>query len=113
MADRPLIQIPLQTMDATTGEPVEGGCAGTMFLLPAREGTCETCATKHEPDIPHNAQSIFYQMRFQLEHKRSPDWRDAMEHCSEDVRTLWTDHLGRLGVDVAAGQVNPPKRGRK
>jgi hypothetical protein len=106
------IEVPLQTMDAATGEPRESD--GRMFLMPAKEGTCEICATAHESDQPHNAQSLFYQMRFQLEHGRGADWRDAMSHCSDEIRALWTEQLNLRGVDVEAGQVNPaPKEKRR
>jgi len=84
--------------------------AGTMMLLPAREGTCEVCATAHEPHLPHNAQSLFYGMRFQLEHGRAPDWRDAMAHCTDEMRALWTEQLTARGVDVEGGQINPTRR---
>lgn len=85
---------------------------GTMHMLPAKEGTCETCATAHDPDQPHNAQSIFYQMRFQLEHGRGPTWIDAMEHCTEAVRAVWTAELVKLSVDVEGGEINPPRKAK-
>lgn len=107
---RPLIEIPLQTMDAATGAAVEGGSAGSMFLLPAKAGTCEMCATTHDPEQPHNAQSLFYGMRFQLEHGRGPTWVDAMAHCDDHVRKIWTDALTNAGVDVAGGAVNPSRK---
>jgi len=80
---------------------------GTMMLMPARPGTCEICATAHPAEQPHNAQSLFYQVRFQSENGRGADWRDAMAHCDEPTRTLWTDALVERGVDVAGGKVNP------
>ncbi|AHE52593.1 hypothetical protein NX02_22130 [Sphingomonas sanxanigenens DSM 19645 = NX02] len=76
-----------------------------MFMMPAREGACETCATAHEPHLPHNAQSIFYSIRFQAEHGRAPTWIDAMAHCSDEMRALWTKALTDRGVDVAGGKI--------
>lgn len=95
-----------QTFDMSTGAVVEEG-ATVAQMMPARAGTCEHCATKHEPELPHNAQSLFYQMRFHSEHGRYPDWRDAMAHCSDDMRARWTEALMGRGVDVAGGKVNP------
>lgn len=87
--------------------PTDG--QGTMMLMPAREGTCETCGTAHEPELPHNAQSLFYQTRFNIEHGRSAHWNDAMAHCSEEMRALWTEQLVARGVDVEGGAINPAK----
>lgn len=82
---------------------------GPWKMLPAAEGTCAECATKHEPAMPHNAQSLFYQYAFAGKHQRWPDWRDAMAHCSEEMKAQWTSHLVAMGVDVAGGKVNPTK----
>lgn len=87
-------------------QPIEGG---SMMLLPAREGTCEICATAHEAQLPHNAQSLFYQTRFQMEHGRAPDWRDALAHCTEELKAAWTAELTRMGIDVEAGQISPAR----
>ncbi|MCE7797889.1 hypothetical protein LWE61_15165 [Sphingobium sufflavum] len=84
---------------------------GTMMLLPPRDDLCQVCAGNHEPNWPHNAQSMYYQVSFQMQHGRAPNWNDAMEHCSDEMRQLWTEELVALGVDVEAGQVNPPKSG--
>ena len=35
-----------------------------MTILPAKEGTCPICAVNHEPGLPHNKDSMFYQMSF-------------------------------------------------
>lgn len=83
--------------------------AGTMMLLPPREGVCQECAKDHEAHLPHNAQSLYYQVAFQMEHGRSPSWLDAMAHCSDEMRALWTAALTARGVDVAGGGVNPTK----
>ena len=49
-------------------------------------GTCRMCATKHDPALPHDRNSLYYQMRFYQVHKRLPTWNDAMSHCSGVVR---------------------------
>lgn len=71
-----------------------------MFLMPAAPGTCPICATKHDPEMPHNQQSLYYQMRFQIEHGRGATWKDAMEHCTEEVKNLWIEALKEHGIAV-------------
>ncbi|OZV12429.1 hypothetical protein CIW83_09325 [Tissierella sp. P1] len=68
--------------------------------MPAAEGTCPECATKHEPEFPHNQQSLFYQYKFYNEHGRWPTWKDAMEHCSEEMKKLWTNELQSRGIEI-------------
>ncbi len=82
--------------------------AGTMTLLPPREGLCQTCATKHEPELPHNAQSLYYQTARHMQGLPA-NWLTATEHCTDDMRSLWREHLIGLGVDFDGGGVNPVK----
>lgn len=79
----------------------------SMTLLPPAADKCQTCATAHEPTLPHNAQSLYYQMQFQMKHKRWPTWIDAMAHCTSFIRKHWTAELKGMGVDVKAGQISP------
>ena len=81
---------------------------GGLYLLPPAADKCPECATAHAPEAPHNAQSLFYQMKFLMEHRRDPTWVDAMAHCTPEVRAQWTAELEAYGIDVASGQVNPP-----
>ena len=71
-----------------------------MKILPAKEGTFPICATSHEPELPHNKDSLFYQMSFYQQNGRYPTWKDAMEHCSEEMKAQWTDALKEHGVEV-------------
>ena len=89
---------------------IEGG---KMFLLPPSAGHCQTCGSRHEPELPHNAQSLYYQTAFNMERGRAPNWLDAMAHCSADMQALWTKHLTEAGVDVAGGAINPPAGDRR
>ena len=81
--------------------------AAKMFLLPPAPDKCQTCASSHEPHMPHNAQSIFYQVKFQMENNRGANWLDAMEHCDETMKAIWIAELIAAGVDVHGGKVNP------
>lgn len=71
---------------------------GKWFLLPAPPGTCPECARDHPENQPHDAQTLFYQTKFNLEHGRAATWGDAMAHCSPEVRLMWTEQLNKLGV---------------
>lgn len=81
---------PLQVTDMTS----------SMKLLPPAPNLCQECARDHPKDQPHNQQSLFYQVKFNMEHGRSPTWIDAMAHCSDETKELWAKHLAELGVKV-------------
>lgn len=66
---------------------------GSMMLMPPRKDHCRICAVKHEPDVPHNAQSLFFQMRFKMRYGRDGTWADAIAHCSEPVKEHWEREL--------------------
>ncbi len=91
----------MQVVDMKTGKVTPSVSRGMM--LPAKAGTCEWCAVEHQAQLPHDATSMFYQYRFYNEHGRWPDWRDAMSHCSDDMKKLWSCELKK-------GEVRP--RGR-
>lgn len=74
-----------------------------MYLLPPAPDKCQACAVAHDPDEPHNQQSLFYQYWFYGQHGRWPTWADAMAHCDEATRAVWTEHLTAAGEPV--GQV--------
>lgn len=67
------------------------------MLLPPPEGHCRICAVKHEPHVPHNAQSLFYQMRFQLRYGRPGTWADATAHCDPEIVEFWREQLAEHG----------------
>ena len=79
------------------------------IILPPKEGKCQTCAQEHAPELPHNAQSMYYQYSFYQKNNKWPTWIDAMAHCTDDMKKVWTEELTKKGVDVAGGKVNPSK----
>lgn len=83
----------------------------TMMLLPPRKDVCQTCGKDHQPELPHNAQSMYYQVAFQMENGRYPNWLDAMAHCSDEMKAVWTKALEERGVDVAGGAIRPGQNG--
>ncbi len=64
-----------------------------LMLLPAPPGTCKHCATKHGPRDPHNHGSIFYQMRFKMEHGRDATQADCVAHLPEGRQTVYRQIL--------------------
>lgn len=80
-----------------------------MMLLPPKPDVCQECAVNHEPDQPHNAQSLYYQTKFKMAHNRGATWVDAMKHCPKEVKKAWMAQLKKLGIDVKGGQVNPKR----
>lgn len=73
----------------------------SMTLLPPREGVCQECAVDHDPRLPHNQRSLYYQMKFQMEHDRGATWVDAMAHCSDSIKIIWTEALKKIGIEVS------------
>ncbi|UNC91661.1 hypothetical protein [Candidatus Contubernalis alkaliaceticus] len=71
-----------------------------MMLLPPKPGVCQECATDHPSELPHNQQSLYYQYAFYAKHGRWPTWKDAMEHCSEEVKEMWIKALKEEGIEV-------------
>lgn len=66
-------------------------------LLPTAEGVCKECARDHQPEQPHDAKSMAYQYDFYGKNGRWPTWTDAMAHCSEDMKKVWTAALLAAG----------------
>lgn len=73
----------------------------TLTLLDSvQEGKCPECAVKHEPKLPHNRDSLFYQYKFYAQNGRWPTWKDAMAHCSNEMQKIWTAELLAKGVKI-------------
>lgn len=91
-----------------TSQPIQQD-AGFM-LLPPPKTHCQECGHQHPEDHPHNAQTMFYQVKFKMDHGRAPTWADAYSHCTPEIQAAWRDLLIRAGVDVDAGQINPRRK---
>lgn len=76
---------------------------GMMLLGRTPPGTCPLCAVKHDPNMPHNRDSLAYQYKFYDQHGRWPTWADAMAHCTPDVKEYWVEALEAHGVTVEEG----------
>lgn len=73
-----------------------------MSLLPPPAHLCPVCAAEHSPRVPHNRDSLYYQVRFKLLRRREPTWADAAAHCdpstirtfraaAEEAGVVWTE----------------------
>ncbi len=72
----------------------------SLFLLPPQPSFCQECAVKHGPHEPHNQQSLFYHVKFNMEFGREPTWTDAMAHCSEEMKKAWIYELNKHGINI-------------
>ncbi len=86
-------------------DPEEIPFSAWTVLGPA-PGLCQACAVDHPPEMPHNRQSLHYQYWFRSREakegreERWPTWADAMAHCDEETRLVWTMALREHGVDI-------------
>lgn len=93
------LNVTCEVVDMTTGETVEAKTVPFNIVPPAPDA-CQVCGRRpnHDPAQPHDAQSLYYQYAFYALHNRWPTWRDAVEHCSDDVKAQWEKHLRALGA---------------
>lgn len=71
---------------------------GSMTLLPPAPDVCQSCAVDHEPEQPHNQQSLYYQYWFYGQFGRWPTWHDAMSHCPDEIKAHWVRELKAAGA---------------
>jgi len=74
-----------------------------LQLLSPAPDRCPHCAVQHPPEDPHDATSLFYGVWFKQQHGRSPTWADAIDHCDERTKALWTEGLANAGIDQKNG----------
>ena len=73
---------------------------GVTMMGNTPPGTCPMCAIKHDPEQPHNLQSLTYQYKYYDQHGRWPTWEDAMAPCSPEVKEYWITALREQGVEI-------------
>lgn len=70
-----------------------------FHILPPAPGKCPVCAeNRHGGEMPHNRDSLFYQIQFARVHGRAPTWADAAAECSQEVRAILKNLLVEKGV---------------
>ena len=77
-----------------------------MILMKPHPDACQVCARQHEAHLPHDQQSLYYQMTFHAQHGRYPTWGDAMAHCHPNVQRIWTKGLRQHGIDIDSAATN-------
>ena len=99
------INVQMQTVGIQKGETTKTETEQVQFMLmPAKPGACQECAVKHEPNMPHNRDSAYYQVQFHSVHGRYPTWADALSHCSDEMKAHWIHELTKRGIDVNGGE---------
>jgi len=69
-----------------------------MMLNPPPD-LCQECAVKHDPESPHNKNSLYYQMKFHSQNGRWPSWEDAMVHCPDSMKKIWIEEFESRGIE--------------
>lgn len=69
-------------------------------LLPPASDKCQECGVKHVPEQAHDGNSLYYQYAFRKLHDRWPTWKDAISHCSPEVKEFWKKHLEVHGINI-------------
>lgn len=82
------------------GDPRGGPATWTLMPVSQQNGECSQCGVLHDPEEPHDRETLYYQMAFHAEHGRWPTWRDAMAHCSAEIRAAWTAALLERGIEI-------------
>lgn len=82
--------------------PDPNNLGGFTLLGKPAPGACEWCAREHPPELPHDQQSLYYQMRFKAKHGCWPSWMDALAHCDQAMKDAWIEALEERGVDLDA-----------
>jgi hypothetical protein len=98
--ERPVTDTVLPPTMRAVDDPRDKAATWTLMPIDISDGQCSQCAVIHEPDMPHDNQSLAYQYSFYAEHDRWPTWVDAMAHCTQDVREGWSAALRERGVDI-------------
>lgn len=55
-------------------------------VIPPKPGACLVCGAYHPRELPHNRDSIYYQILFRQKHGRYPTWDDAANHCTDEIK---------------------------
>lgn len=60
---------------------------------------CPECGAEHWPQQPHDPTTAKYQAEFMKKHGRRPTWRDAVSHCSDELKMLAESVWPMYGID--------------
>lgn len=83
---------------------------GDMTIVPPKPENCNVCGVWHVRVMPHDATSLYYLTKFKVDHGRDATWEDALEHCPENIKTLWRLELEKFGVDSKSTNVGGIKK---
>ena len=80
--------------------PVQDKTSGGWTLMPPGGDVCQTCATDHAVEEPHNPASLYWQTARAMADQPQPTWVEALEHCTDEVYAGWREVLTSVGVDL-------------
>jgi hypothetical protein len=69
----------------------------TVAFVPCDPDRCQVCGMRHHPSDPHVGRSVYYHVRFELVHGRSPTTADAVAHCPVEIRAAVRAEAELLG----------------
>ena len=79
-----------------------------LTILHTRPGSCDMCGVVHDKAYPHDLHSLAYQYMFYDRNGRWPTWEDAIAHCSDNIKEIWTQVFKSMGGQL--GQEKSPLR---
>lgn len=85
------VPVEMTTVDMETGEVVKQETVEFGLLPPDDPECCQVCNHRHEPELPHNIDSLYYQYAFYAQHNRWPTLEDSMEHCTDEMKAAWAE----------------------
>jgi len=89
MKRNPPTKVPIDVTVVEMGTGKQTTRRSEATLMPAKPGTCQFCATAHDPNMAHNFQSLHYQMRFRMVHGVDATNEDAIAHLSYEAKAQW------------------------
>ena len=73
--------------------------SNSFQLLPPAPDLCQVCAAEaHGDEMPHNRDSLFYQVWFNSTYGRAATWADASLLCSKETKEDLLATLHEYGV---------------
>lgn len=71
-----------------------------VMLVPPRPGVCPVCAVDHDLAMPHNRDSLYYQMKFRRRYGRFPTWKDAAANCTPEIKKRFAEEYAKRGITI-------------
>lgn len=70
------------------------------FMLPPPPDKCQICAVRHNVNLPHDPNTLYYKMYMTNFVGREATRAEAMKHCDEEMVALRTAALTKRWIDI-------------